>query len=94
VLEVATRRREERKRVEGGNRRRDTVYVSGRGSSHKKDEKERRQRQKEQGEPVIVYAGPGWDGTYHRLGLAFLGYGIFISWFISFLNLSTINFRY
>jgi hypothetical protein len=58
VIEVAPRRREER-RAEDGNRRRDTVYVLGRGSLHEKDEKERRQRRKEQGEPVIVYAYDG-----------------------------------
>ena len=48
VMEVAPRRREERRRrAEGGDRRRDTVYVSGRGSLHEKGEKERRQRRKE-----------------------------------------------
>jgi hypothetical protein len=42
VMKVAPQRREERRRAEGGNRRRDTVYVPGRGSLHEKDEKERR----------------------------------------------------
>jgi hypothetical protein len=59
VVEVAPRRREERRAAEGGDRRQDTVYVSGRGSLHEKDEKERRQRRKEQGEPVIVYTYDG-----------------------------------
>jgi len=39
VMEVAPRRREERRRAEDGDRRRDAVYVSGRGSLHEKDEK-------------------------------------------------------
>jgi hypothetical protein len=45
-VEVAPRRRKER-RAEGGDRWRDTVYLSGRDSLHEKDEKERRQRRKE-----------------------------------------------
>jgi hypothetical protein len=53
---VAPRGREKRRRAEGRDRRRDTVYLSGRGSLHEKDEEGRRQRRKEHGEPVIVYA--------------------------------------
>jgi hypothetical protein len=45
VLEVAPRRREER-RAEGGDWRRETVYVTGRGSLYEKDEEERRRRRK------------------------------------------------
>jgi hypothetical protein len=67
VLEVAPRRREERKRAEAGDRRRETVYVpSGRGSLYAKDEEERRRRRREQGEPVIVYAEPRRSKAYHR----------------------------
>lgn len=70
VLEVAPQRREERKRADGSERRRDTVYVpSGRGSLYEKDEEERRRRRREQGEPVIVYAEPREprrSKAYHR----------------------------
>jgi hypothetical protein len=72
VLEVAPQKREERKRADGSERRRDTVYVpSGRGSLYEKDEEERRRRRREQGEPVIVYAEPRdreprRSKTYHR----------------------------
>ena len=67
VLEVAPQRREERRRAEGGERRRDTVYIpSGRGSLYAKDEEERRRRRRELGEPVIVYAEPRRTKTYHR----------------------------
>jgi hypothetical protein len=45
VLEVAPWRREER-RAKGGDRRRETVYVTGRGSLYEKDEEERRPRRK------------------------------------------------
>ena len=45
VLEVAPRRCEER-RTKGGDRRRETVYVTGRGSLYEKDEEERRPRRK------------------------------------------------
>lgn len=58
MLEVAPRRREERKRVKDGNRRQDAAYVLGRGSLHEKDEKERRQWQKEEGDPVIPTLNP------------------------------------
>jgi hypothetical protein len=57
VLKVAPRRGGER-RAEGGDRRRETVYVTGRGSLYEKDEEERRRRRKEQGEPVAIYAEP------------------------------------
>jgi hypothetical protein len=63
VMEVAPRRREDRRRAEGGDWRRGTVYVSGRGSLHEKHEKERRQQRKERGEPVIVYAKPRLSKT-------------------------------
>jgi hypothetical protein len=45
VLEVAPRKREER-RAEGGDWRREMVYVTGRGSLYEKDEEERRRRRK------------------------------------------------
>ena len=40
VTKVAPWRHKERRRVEGENRRRDRVYVPGRGSLHEKGEKE------------------------------------------------------
>ena len=61
VMEVAPRRREERRRAEGRDWRRE------------KDEKERRQRRKVQGERVIVYAEPKQGKTYHCQGFSFLG---------------------
>jgi hypothetical protein len=65
VIEVAPRGRKERRRTEGRDRGRDTVYLSGRGSLHEKDEKGRRQQRKEQGKPVIVYAEPRRGRMYH-----------------------------
>jgi hypothetical protein len=65
VIEVAPRGHKERRRTEGRDRGRDTVYLSGRGSLHEKDEKGRRQQRKEQGKPVIVYAEPKRGRMYH-----------------------------
>jgi hypothetical protein len=45
VLEVAPQRREER-RAKSGDRRRETVYDTGRGSLYEKGEEERRRRRK------------------------------------------------
>jgi hypothetical protein len=55
--EVAPQRGKER-RAENGDRGRETVYVTGRGSLYEKDEEERRRRRKEQGEPVVICAEP------------------------------------
>jgi hypothetical protein len=46
VMEVAPRRREERRRAEDGDRRRDTVYVTGRGRRRmrKRDDNDGRSR--------------------------------------------------
>jgi hypothetical protein len=75
VVEVAPQRRKERRPlpdrrdgsevIEVAPWGRDTVYLSGRGSLHEKDEKGGRQRRKEQGKPVIVYAEPRRGRTYH-----------------------------
>jgi hypothetical protein len=54
VMGAAPRRREDKTRAEGGDRRRETVYVpAGRG------------QRKREGEPVIVYAEPRWSKTYY-----------------------------
>lgn len=66
VLVVAPWELRERKRVKGGDRRRDTVYVSGRGSLYEKDEEERQRQQKEKDQQLIVYAQPRRGKTYHR----------------------------
>ena len=78
-VEVAPRRRKER-RAEGGDRRRDgnklievaprrheeSRSTKGEDRRQEKDKKERRQRRKEQDEPVIVYAEPRRGKTYPR----------------------------
>jgi hypothetical protein len=49
--------REEKRRHDGREKRKSTVYVKGRGSLYEKDEAERRQRY--EGQPIIVDVVPG-----------------------------------